>query len=433
MKKRLLVMTALLAVMTMAVYGNGQKAGGETSAPARPARTAAQATAELYALLPKVALTGVEDLSSLQDRAAIEKAWPRKLRTPGRVVIGWTDIAPQNPWFVAVKASAEAKAKELGFELTYLYADGDVAKQTQQIESFISRNVDIIVVDPCDVQGVVNDIKAAVAAGIPVLCIGSAPGAGAPILTTLCDNAFMVGYNAGLYAGAQFGKDEEINMGCIPGMLGNTSGESRVSGIVSGMIAARMKANGTFMSDADSQIIGYEFWEKAKTSGKASLPEVKMNILAIGEGKWSEEGGLTAAEPIITANGAKLNFMCADNEFQCFGILKAVRAAGLTGKIKVGTCADGFNQALSMVAGGELLMSGSWNGDQQGAHAIEFINAIFNRDANPGNLPFGSYFNPLTFTNENAAAWINTDPNANFFAVPPFEFPKSIPALKSGS
>lgn len=77
-----------------------------------------------------------------------------------------------------------------------------------------------------------------------------------------------------------------------------------------------------------------------------------------------------------------------------------------------------------MIADGKLLVSGSWNGDQQGAHAIDFLEAIFFGGKDPSNLPLGSFFPPLTFTKENAAQYINPDPKANFFAVPPFVFPR---------
>lgn len=398
------------------------------------AQDAAAATAsELYGLLPKISLTGIIDPASLPDRADVNKAWPKQLKDSKTVTIGWTDISLANPWFVAVKDSAEKEAAALGFNLTYLLADSDVQKQSQQIESFIARGVDIIVVDPCDVQGVVLDIQHAVDAGIPVLCIGSAPDSSAPILTTISDNAYMVGYNAGLYAGTTFGKDEEINMACIPGMLGNTTAESRVSGTVGGIVASRQKALGVFISDQDAQLKTYRFWEEAKKSGKASLPDLKINILAIGEGKWSEEGGLAAAEPILTANGSKLNFMTADNEFMCFGILKAIDAAGLKGKIKVGAPSDGFNEALKMIQSGDLLMSGSWNGDQQGKHAIDFIHAIFMEGKDPSDLPIGSFFPPLTFTKDNVAQYINSDPNSKFFKVPDFVFPLSIPEIKAAA
>ncbi len=211
--------------------------------------------------------------------------------------------------------------------------------------------------------------------------------------------------------------------------MGNTTAESRTGGMVGGIVAARQQALGQFICKEDAILVGYTLWEEAKKSGSATNEALNVSILAMGEGGWSEEGGLAAAEPMLTAHGDKLNLMIADNEFMNFGILKAVEAAGLTDQIKIGAPSDGFNDALKMIAEGKLLVSGSWNGDQQGAHAIEFLEAIFFEGNDPSNLPLGSFFPPLTFTKENAAEYINPDPDANFFAVPEFVFPPSIDEL----
>lgn len=375
-----------------------------------------------------IELSGITD-PNMEDRADIDKAWPKTPSDPSRIKVGWAEMSQANPWFVAVKDSAEATCEQYGFDLNFQIAENDVETQSSQIDDFISLGMDIIVIDPCDVSATANDINRCVEAGIPVLCIGSAPSksTNAPILTTMSDNAYEVGFAAGTYAGGTFDKDTEINLACIPGQLGNTSAEARICGIVGGIIKARMQEYDVYTTDEAAKYASYLLWENLKTDGSASMPGIGFNILAYGEGQWSEEGGLEAAEPIITANGDKLNLMVADNEFQCFGIMRAIENAGLTGQIQVGACADGTNEALQLIADGDMLMSGSWNGDQQGSWAVDFINAIFNEGEDPNDLPFESFFEPKTFTKENAADWINPDPDATFFVTPEFEFPESIP------
>lgn len=403
----------------------------EAPAAEAPAADACDtAKAELYGMLPKVSLVGLRDNSILESRAAIDKAWPKTAKEDGTLTIGWSEIAMANPWFVAVKDSAIKEAAAKGYTLNFLVAEGDAVNQSEHIDTFITQGVDAIVIDPVDTTAVILDIQRAVEAGIPVITVGAAPSGEAPVLTTISDNAYMVGYGAGMYAGSTFAADEPINIGAIPGKLGNTTAESRTGGMVGGMVAARQKALNTFVCDEDAILTGYNLWEAAKQNGSATNEDLNISIVAIGEGGWSQEGGLAAAEPMLTAHGSDINIMIADNEFMCFGILNAVEAAGLTDQIKVGAPSDGFNQALQMIADGELLVSGSWNGDQQGAHAIDFLEAIFFDGADPSDLPLGSFFPPLTFTKDNAAQYINPDPEANFFAVPPFVFPASISELK---
>ncbi len=452
LKKGLLVVLCLTMIAIMAVGCAPQVASETSAAPATeetatvaatseaPAATteeantedlAAAAKAELYSILPKVALVGVRDDAALESRADINKAWPKEPAKPDTLVIGWSEVAMANPWFVAVKDSAIATAEAKGYTINFLVADGDAVKQSQHIDTFITQGVDVIVIDPVDTTAVIIDIQRAVDAGIPVVCIGAAPSSECPILTTISDNAYQVGFGAGEYAGATFAKDEPINIGAIPGALGNTTAESRTNGMVGGIIAARQKALGTFICKEDAILTGFALWEEAKKNGSAKDEELNVAILSIAEGGWSQEGGLAAAEPMLASKGNDLNLMIADNEFMCFGILNAIDGAGLTGKIKVGAPSDGFNDALRMIDEGKLLCSGSWNGDQQGAHAIEFLKAIFFDGKDPSNLPLGSFFPSLTFTKENAASYINPDANANFFAVPEFVFPASIDELKA--
>ena len=430
----LLIVSVLLAACAVgtAPAPAAPAAPAEAAAPAPAASgddACAAAKAELYSMLPKVPLVGVRDDAALTSRADIEKAWPKTPADPEKLNIGWSEIAMANPWFVAVKDSAIATAEEKGYTINFLVAEGDPAKQSQQIDDLVTQGVDVLVVDPVDTTAVILDIQRAVDAGIPVIAVGAAPSGEAPILTTISDNAYQVGYGAGEYAGGTFAADEPINIGAIPGKLGNTTAESRTCGMVGGIIAARQKALDKFVCKEDAILVGYNLWEEAKNSGSAANEDLNVSIVAIAEGNWSEEGGLAAAEPMLTAHGDELNLMIADNEFMTFGILKAVESAGLTDQIKVGAPSDGFNDALKMIADGKLLVSGSWNGDQQGAHAIEFLEAIFSEGKDPSNLPLGSFFPPLTFTKENAAQYINPDPDANFFAVPEFVFPPSIDEL----
>ena len=80
-------------------------------------------------------------------------------------------------------------------------------------------------------------------------------------LPPISDNAYQVGYGAGEYAGSTFAKDEPINIGAIPGKLGNTTAESRTGGMVGGVIAARQKALGTFICKEDAILTGFKLWE----------------------------------------------------------------------------------------------------------------------------------------------------------------------------
>jgi ribose transport system substrate-binding protein len=384
----------------------------------------------VYKMLPKNSLSGVYD-PNMKDRLDVPKAWPKTPKDRKKITIGWTEITLGNPWFVAVKFEAEKLAKKYGFDLSFLVADSDVQKQSQQIETFVTNRVDIIVVDPCDVQGPVSDIKRAVDAGIPVVCLGTVPDASAPILTTISPDPFGVGYVTGEYIGAQYKADQEIKSALIIGVMGNSTSESRLCGTISGIIAARQKAMKKFTSKEDAMLVGYNLFENVKKTGKCSAPEWKFSVLAWGVGKWTEDGGLEASETILTAVGSQINIIIPDNDFMGAGALKAIAAVNKTGQIQVACPADGDRNGLELVKSGAMMCTGTFAGGQTGAATMEFIKQIFIDGKDANNLPMGSFFPPLVFTKDNVAQYIDPDMANTFYKVPPFKYPRSIPEIKA--
>ena len=91
--------------------------------------------------------------------------------TDDGIVVGMSVPGLQFPFFVIMRDEAEAAAAELG--VTIVFADGqnDSAKQTADIESFIARDVDAILISPMTVDSQVPAIERAVDAGIPVATV----------------------------------------------------------------------------------------------------------------------------------------------------------------------------------------------------------------------------------------------------------------------
>jgi ribose transport system substrate-binding protein len=78
------------------------------------------------------------------------------------------------------KAFAEtikSKGKELGLDVTVTSADSDPQKQLSDIQSFVARKVGVLVVIPIDEVAIVPGLKAAAAAGIPIIAASPVPGA----------------------------------------------------------------------------------------------------------------------------------------------------------------------------------------------------------------------------------------------------------------
>lgn len=383
---------------------------------------------EIYTLLPNSALSGVIDPEML-DRSAINKALPTGPRDPNdKLVIGWTEITLGNPWFVSLIDTAKAKADAYGYELDVQVADGDPSKTSAQIDAFIAKGVDVIVLDPTDLAAAAADAQRAVDAGIPVIALGTVPD-DSPIVTTVLFNPYGNGFEAGRYVAQTFGPEAQITAAAILGTVGNSTSESRVNGMITGIIYERAEQLGLGMSKEDAMLAGFKKFQELKNGGSFSYPEVKFDVKSMGVGFWTEEGGLKAAEDILTAHGADLNIILAENDFMGMGALRAIEAANLKGQIRIANAADSFRAALDLIKSGDLLVTGLCSGSHTGEGVIELIHQIFDEGFDANNLPLGSYYPSQIVTKDNVDQFYDPDTNNPFFkyTIPPF---KSIPELK---
>lgn len=388
-----------------------------------------QAKEKIYTLLPNTALSGVVD-PDMPDRNAIRKAWPKKPADPKQIRIGWTEITMGNPWFVEIVKGAKQTSAKYGFALDVQVSDGDLQRQCAQIESFVTRKMDVIVVNPTDTLGVAACINRAVDAGIPVIAVGTVPDASARILTTLLASAYGNGFEAGRYVARDAGKQTPLNAAAIIGVLGNSTSESRLNGMISGIVYERSVQRGTTISKEGAMLRGFNLFQELKKAGRLDAADLSFKVAAIGVGKWTEEGGLSAAEDILSAHGDRLNYILAENDFMGLGALRAVGGSGRKGQINIASAADGFRIALDQVKKGNLLVTGMCSGEENGVAAVEFINQIFNKGLDANNLPMGSTFPAGIITRDNVERLMDPDKNNMFFkySVPPV---KTIPQLRA--
>ncbi|GHI07565.1 transporter [Streptomyces cellostaticus] len=76
-----------------------------------------------------------------------------------------------NPFFVQIRAGAQAEAKKLGVDLTVTDAQNDASQQANQLQNFTSSNLGAIIVNPVDSDAASNSVKAADKARIPVIAV----------------------------------------------------------------------------------------------------------------------------------------------------------------------------------------------------------------------------------------------------------------------
>ncbi|MBV4521164.1 sugar ABC transporter substrate-binding protein [Pseudomonas sp. SWRI74] len=382
---------------------------------------------EIYSLIPNTALSGVID-PDMPDRTSINKALPLKKKGE-RLRIGWTEITLGNPWFVSMIDDSKTIAKKYNYDIELQVADSDVAKQSAQVDNFITLGVDLIVIDPTDVLGSVSDIERAVAAGIPVITVGTAPDSEAPVITTSTGNPYGSGFEAGSYVASKSDPASVINAAMVIGVMGNSTSESRMNGMISGLVYARSQERKLGLSKEDAMLKGFKLFQQVKAKGSFSWPEGGFNVLAWGRGDWTEEGGLAATEDILASQGDKLNLVLAENDFIAIGAINALENAGKTNTVMVASGAGSFRVALDLIKQGKLMVSATNSGSETGVAAIELIHQILEKGLDANNLPLASYFPVTLITPDNVDTYIKADslpPSTD--NVPPF---RSIGQIKT--
>lgn len=93
-----------------------------------------------------------------------------------------------NPFFVTMKDGAEAKAKELGYDLIVLDSQNDPSKELSNIEDLTIRGVKAILINPTDSDAVSNAIRMANRSNIPVLTLDRGASRGEVVSHIASDN-----------------------------------------------------------------------------------------------------------------------------------------------------------------------------------------------------------------------------------------------------
>jgi len=89
----------------------------------------------------------------------------------GTITLGFSQATQQSPFYVELGEGVKQAAEADGAELVYVDANGDVTKQNNDIEDLITKNVDVLLINPVDPQGIAPSLASAKAAGIPVITV----------------------------------------------------------------------------------------------------------------------------------------------------------------------------------------------------------------------------------------------------------------------
>ncbi len=260
-----------------------------------------------------------------------------------KVSVGLSISTLNNPFFVSLSDGAKKKAKELNINLSVVNASDDTAKQASDIEDLISKNVQVIIVNPVDSDAVAPAVESAIAANIPVIALDRIVN-GVEVTTQISsDNV----------AGAKMAGEYLIEL------VGENSKVAELIGIP-GASATIDRGKG-FHEAADN----------------------KLNIVASQTANFNRAEGLTVMENILQAN-PDIKGVFAHNDEMALGALEAIQAAGKDISI-VGF--DATDDAVLAIKEGSMKATVAQKPDLMGAIAVETALKIINGETVEKSIP----------------------------------------------
>ena len=237
-----------------------------------------------------------------------------------------------NPFFVSMKEGAEAKAKELGYEVVVLDSQNDAAKERANVEDLVQQGIVALIINPTDSDAVANSIIFANDNNIKVITVDRKANGGEVTSHVASDNIKGGEMAAEFILEKLSGKGNLVELQGIPGAS-----------------ATRDRGQG-FHNIVDNK--------------------AGVKVVSSQAADFDRQKGLNVTENIIQAT-PQFDAIFAHNDEMALGAIKAAKAANKN-VIIVGF--DGNDDAKTAVESGELAATVAQKPDLMGAVAVE--NAI---------------------------------------------------------
>lgn len=320
MKKRLVSLILCMTLVVSVIAGCGTKASTTTTTTAAVAATTAEGTTA--------------------DTTAGKT----------QIKVGFVMKTQNSPYFVSLVDTIKKLTSENGWDCTVLDSGMDTAKEAENMETLMSKGVQLIFLDSVEPDACIPSINAAAEANIPVINLDSGVGECNQATTIYSDNKEN-GRMVGLAYGAYVAKDKEIVAVLLSALKGNIACFERRLGLYAGIIEAR-----TGCTEEQAWVAAQTFEDDLLASGQATNKDANFTLRGQGWGDGTREGGLKAAEDLITAN-KDLTCVLGENDQMLFGAMTALDNAGITG-VDMVAAADGAKEAYDLIKEGKYFGTG---------------------------------------------------------------------------
>ena len=261
----------------------------------------------------------------------------------GSGAVGFSVSTLNNPFFVSLSEGAKAEAEKQGVKLVVVDAGDDAAKQTNDIEDLISRNVSVLIVNPVDSDAVAPAVQNAVSKGIKVISVDRVVNGVEVDCRIASDNA----------AGAKMATEYLVEL------------------IGEGAKAAELEGVPGASATIDR---GAGFHEAADTA---------LDVVASQTANFNRAEGMNVMENILQSC-PEVKGVFAHNDEMALGAVEAVLASGKDIKI-VGF--DATDDAVAAVKSGKMAATVAQKPELMGETAVQTAMKLINGETVEKSLP----------------------------------------------
>lgn len=261
----------------------------------------------------------------------------------GNGSVGLSVSTLNNPFFVSLAEGAKAEAEELGMELITVDAGDDAAKQTNDVEDLISKNVSVLIVNPVDSDAVAPAVKDAVAQGIKVISVDRVVN--------------------GVEVDCQIASDNVAGAKMATEYLVETIGEQ----------AKVAELQGTPGASATID----------RGEGFHLVADEKLEVVGSQTANFNRAEGMTVMENLLQSDGA-IAGVFAHNDEMALGAVEAIAATGKPIQV-VGF--DTTDDALAAVQEGRMLATVAQQPDQMGKTAVDTAQKLIDGETVESSIP----------------------------------------------
>lgn len=222
--------------------------------------------------------------------------------------IGVSLASDTNPFYIAMLKGIEAKAKELGYDVTAVTANNDAARQLDGVNDLIARQVAGILISPVDAKALCSVYDRAEEAGIPMMSIARGSACESQLLHISVDE-IKVGNEIAEWTAKAIGYEGKV------AMLAGPAGAQAFQNFAKGYEEAIAKYKDISIAFRHEMILTRENGLKYGEDALVAHPDLKAIYGA------NDELGMGAAQAVAAAGKKKDVIVTGMN-----GIPPAVRA-----------------------------------------------------------------------------------------------------------